>query len=98
MASETVDLIGWSHPQPSWAVPPELHVLHGVNAGYKSQDLQQPGLEHASMGMAGQLTAFAATQGICAISAHLYKGKVAKTYTYNTNISWWLTLCECSVK
>ena len=24
MASETVDLIDWSHPPPAWAVPPEL--------------------------------------------------------------------------
>ena len=39
MASETVDPIDWSHPQPSWAIPPELHVLHGVNAAYKSQGL-----------------------------------------------------------
>ena len=39
MASETVDPINWSHPPPSWAVPPELHVMHGVNAAYKSQDL-----------------------------------------------------------
>ena len=52
MASETVDTIDWVHPTPSWAVPPELHVLHGVNAANKSQDLlQQPGLEHASTGM-----------------------------------------------
>ena len=52
MASETVDPIDWSHPAPSWAVPPELHKLHGVNEAYKSQDLvHQPGLEHASTGM-----------------------------------------------
>ena len=43
MASETVDPIDWSYPPPSWAVPPEQPVLHGVNAAYKSQDLlQQP--------------------------------------------------------
>ena len=35
MASETIDPIGWSHPPPSWAVPPELHILHGVNVAYK---------------------------------------------------------------
>ena len=34
MASETVD------PR-SWTVHPELHVLHCVNAAYKSQDLLQ---------------------------------------------------------
>ena len=58
IASETVDPIDWSHPLPSsWAVPPELHVLHGLNPAYKSQ-------EHASMGMPVQHTACAATQGI----------------------------------
>ena len=41
MASETVDPIDWSQPPPSWAVPPELHVLHGVNVVYTSQDLLQ---------------------------------------------------------
>ena len=47
MASETVDPIDWSQPTPSWAVPLELNVLHGMNAAYKSQDLlQQPGLKH----------------------------------------------------
>ena len=40
------------------AVPLELHVLHGVNASYNSQDLlQQPGRENASVGIAGQRTA-----------------------------------------
>ena len=52
-------------PPPSWAVPPELHVLHGVNAAYKSQDLlHRPGLERASTSMPDQLTTCAATQGI----------------------------------
>ena len=30
MASETVDPIDWSHPPPSWAVPPERRV-HSIN-------------------------------------------------------------------
>ena len=30
MASETVNPIDWSHPPPSWAVPPERHV-HSIN-------------------------------------------------------------------
>ena len=65
MASETVDPIDWSHPPPSWAVPPELHVLHSVNVAYKSQDLlQQPGVEHASKGMPDQRTTCAATHCI----------------------------------
>ena len=50
--------IDWSNSPPSWAVPPELHVLHGVNAAYKSQDLlKQPWLEHPSTGMTDQRTA-----------------------------------------
>ena len=65
MASETVDPIDWSHPSTSWAVPPEIHVLHGVNAAYKLQNLlQQPGLEHAYAGMPDQRTACAATQRV----------------------------------
>ena len=41
------------------------HVLHGVNAAEKSQDLlQQSGLELASTGMPDQRTTCAATQGI----------------------------------
>ena len=47
------------------AVPPELYILHGVNAGYNSQDLPQPpGREQAFMGMPGQRTACAAADGI----------------------------------
>ena len=57
MALETVDPIDWSHIPPSGAVPSELHVLHGVNAAYKSQDLlRQPGLESASTGLPDQRT------------------------------------------
>ena len=33
MVSQTVEQIDWSHPPPSWTVPPELHVLHGVIHG-----------------------------------------------------------------
>ena len=44
---------------------PELHVLHGVKAAYKSQDfLHQPGLEHAATGMPDQRTTCAAPQDI----------------------------------
>ena len=66
MALETVDPIDWSHPQPSWAVPPELHGrFNGVNAAYKSQDLlQQPGSNsRPRTGMADQRTACVATRG-----------------------------------
>ena len=65
MASDTVDPIDWSHSPPSWAVPPERNVLHGINAAYKSQDLlHQPGLERASTVMPEKRTTCAATQGI----------------------------------
>ena len=58
MASETVDPIDSSHPLSKWAVPKELHVLHGINAAYKLQDLlQQLGLEPASTAMPDQRTA-----------------------------------------
>ena len=58
------------------AVPPEFHLLHGVNAAYKSQDLlHQPGLERASMGMPDQHTTCAATQGIPFIVKSLSKHK-----------------------
>ena len=64
MTSVTVGPIDWSHSPPSWAVLPELHVFHGVNAGYKSQDmLHQPGLEHAPFGTPCQRTACAGTHG-----------------------------------
>ena len=73
MASETVDPIDWSHPPPSWAVPTELHVLHGVNAAYKSQVLlHQLGLEQAYTGMPDQRTNCAATHGKYLIM-HRYK-------------------------
>ena len=53
-------------PPPSWGVPPEVHILHSVNAANKLQDLlQQLGLERTSMGMPDQCTTGAATQGIC---------------------------------
>ena len=33
MSSEMVDPIDWSHPPPSWAVPPELHIVVVVVVG-----------------------------------------------------------------
>ena len=47
MASETVDPIDWSHPPPSWAVPPE-HLLHSINqctqldSNVQPQHVRQP--------------------------------------------------------
>ena len=61
MASETVDPIDWSHPSPSWAVPPE-QVVHSINqcssatAGIRSCNL-------ATFSMRGNHLAYAATQG-----------------------------------
>ena len=86
MASETVDPINWSHTPPSWAVPPELHVLHGV----KSQDLlHHPGLERASKGMPDQRTTCAATQG-----AYLHQ-LWASAFWVHTFSSCWLLLFGC---
>ena len=88
MASETVDPIDWSHPPPSWAVPPELHVLHGVNAAYKPQDLlHQPGLERASTGMPDQRTI------LCGHSE--YKGSVLGSQPLLININYLDTNIEC---
>ena len=38
MASETVDPIDWSHPPPSWAVPPE-RLVHSINAYAATQGM-----------------------------------------------------------
>ena len=75
MASETGDPIDWPLPPTLHrAVPPELHVLHGVNSGYKSKDLllqprplgmkAQRGPLGMSLGMKAQRTACAATNGV----------------------------------
>ena len=57
MASETIDPIDWSHPPPSWAVPPER-----LRALYKSvQPL--PGIDIATISMRGNNLAYAAAQG-----------------------------------
>ena len=49
MASETLDPIDWSHPSPSWAVPPE-RLVHSINQCNRS--------------MRGNHLAYEATQGI----------------------------------
>ena len=62
MASEKVDSIDWSHPPPSWAVPPD-HLVHSINrcssatAGIRSWNV-------ATFSMRGNHLAYAATQGI----------------------------------
>ena len=65
MGSETVDPIDWPLlPTLHRAVPLELHLLHGENAGYESQALLQTvRLELATFGMLGQLITSAAIQG-----------------------------------
>ena len=65
MASETEDPLPGSYPHHTQSVLPELHVLHDVNAQYKSQDLlQRVRREHATFGMPGKRTAWAATWGM----------------------------------
>ena len=47
MASEMVDPINWSHPPPSWVVPPE-HLVHSINqctqldSNVQPQHVRQP--------------------------------------------------------
>ena len=89
MASETVDPTDWSHHPPSWAVPPELHLLHDVNAAYKSGDLlHQPGLERASTGMPDQHTTCAATQGMVYSMISPPVKKLAPLSTRSSSLMW----------
>ena len=60
MASETVDPIDWSHPQPSWVAPPERHV-RSINQRNLS------GTRTCNSSMRGNHLAYAATQGITAV-------------------------------
>ena len=57
MASETVDLIIWSHPPPSWTVPPE-RLVHSINQCNLS------GNRTCNGSMRGNHLAYAATQGL----------------------------------
>ena len=57
MASETVDPIHWSHPLPSWAVPPE-RLVHSINQCNLS------GNRTCNRSMRGNHFANAATQGM----------------------------------
>ena len=57
MASETVDQIDWSHPPPSWAVPPE-RLVHSIN------ECNISGTKTCNRSMQGNHLAYAATQGI----------------------------------
>ena len=61
-----VRAIDWPLPPTLyWAVPLALRALHDANTGNKSQHLLlRLRSEHAAFGMTGQLTAYAATQGI----------------------------------
>ena len=65
MASETVDPIYCSHPQPSWAVPPERHV-HSINQCNLSGTLTY------NRSMRGNHLAHAATQGIKLLRIDLF--------------------------
>ena len=57
MASETVDLIDWSHPPPSWAVPPE-RLVHSINRCSLSPIGNRP----CNFSIRGNHLAYAATQ------------------------------------
>ena len=57
MASETVDPIDWSHPAPTWAVPPERHV-HSINQCHLSAT------RTCNRSMRGNHLAYTATQGM----------------------------------
>ena len=56
MASETVDPIDWSHPPPTWAVPPE-RLVHSINrcssvtAGIERATLQPSACEATTLPM-----------------------------------------------
>ena len=56
MASETVDPIDWSHPPPTWAVPPE-RLVHSINrcssaaAGIERTTLQPSACEASTLPM-----------------------------------------------
>ena len=57
MASETVDPIDWSHPPPSWAVPPERHVHSTIQCNISWT-------RTCNRSMRGNHLAYAATQGM----------------------------------
>ena len=59
MASETVNPIDWSRPQPSWAVPLE-RLVHSVNRC----NLSSTGNRSCNSGMRGNHLAYVATQGV----------------------------------
>ena len=75
----------------NWLVaPPELHVLHGVNAAYKSQDcsfIYSRGVtSRDSTGMPDQRTTYPATQGI-------NKGSVVIEGDFPRTVHLWRSLC-----
>ena len=79
----------WSHPPTLMGSTPWAPRMYGVNVGNKSQDLlQQPGLEHASTLMKGQLTACAATQGIYNYKIYT-RNKKSQNSLHNLLKSWW---------
>ena len=65
VASETVDPIHWSHPTPSWAVPPE-RLVHSINQCNCSgnRTCNRSGNRTCNRSMRGNHLAYAATQGI----------------------------------
>ena len=67
MASEMVDPIDWSHPLPSWAIPPELlvHSIKGAVSVQPGIDLATSACEATTLPMRQFRVSYAtATQGI----------------------------------
>ena len=92
MASETVYPIDWSHPPPSWAVPPERLVLSINRCG-----LCSTGNRSFNFSMRGNHLAYAATRGkknykqACFISIHFilrYFPVLSKIYWYRRTTVW----------
>ena len=77
MASETVDPIEWSHPPPTWAVPPE-RLVHSINQCNLS------GNRTCNFSMRGNHLAYAATQGIRAITLLYYPQEFSKRVNTHT--------------
>ena len=81
MTSETVDPIDWSHPPPSWAVPPE-RLIHSINQCNLS------GNRRCNRIMRGNHLAYAATQGMQLRDVWRLKfvGRIKNIFTKKINI------------
>ena len=85
MASETVDPIDWSHPPPSWAVPPVRHV-HSINQCNLS------GTRTCNRSMRGNHLAYAATQGLT-LRYNTTVVALYRTLRYDTTVGALISRC-----